>query len=185
MGFREDQLMNSELTRQDSRQWFAVRCRPGKENAARREFEHQGMEAYLPRELKMIRHARKMEKKPRPFFPGYLFLHLALEECRWTAIRSTQGAISAVHFGAHYPFVPDAVITGMKSLENTSGFICQGEDSVSPFKSGERIMVRDGQFSGIEGVFVCRNGDERAMVLLEMLQRQVKARLPLAVLKAA
>jgi len=73
----------------------------------------------------------------------------------------------------------------MKSLENTSGFICQGEDSVSPFKSGERIMVRDGQFSGIEGVFVCRNGDERAMVLLEMLQRQVKARLPLAVLKAA
>lgn len=35
-----------------------------------------------------------------------------------------------------------------------------------------------------EGVFVCRNGEERAMVLLEVLQRQVRAKLPLALLAA-
>jgi len=178
--------MNSELTRQDSRQWFAVRCRPGKEDAARREFEHQGMETYLPLELKMIRHARKMEKKLRPFFPGYLFLHLAPEECRWTAIRSTRGAVGAVHFGAHYPSVPEQVLAALKGLEDSDGFVCRGGgDSISPFKPGESVTISEGQFSGIEGVFVCRNGDERAMVLLDMLQRQVRARLPLAVLKAA
>jgi len=167
------------------RQWFAVRCRPGREFAATHELERQGLAVYLPRELKLIRHARRMERVPRPFFPGYLFLHLAPAERRWTAIRSTPGALCAVHFGAFYPPVPDTVITSLKSLEDADGLICQGEDPVSPFKSGERVVVRDGQFSGIEGIFVCRSGEERAMVLLEMLQRQVKARLPLAVLKTA
>jgi len=168
-----------------ARQWFAVRCRPGREFAARHELERQGFTVYLPQEMKLIRHARKMEKVPRPFFPGYLFLHLALAERRWTAIRSTPGAVCAVHFGACYPPVPEKVIAALKEFEDGDGFICRGEDIVSPFRQGERVVVREGQLSGIEGVFVCRNGDERAMVLLEMLQRQVKAKLSLASLKAA
>ncbi len=167
------------------RQWFAVRCRPGREFVAANELERQDFSVYLPREMKLIRHARKMKKLPRPFFPGYLFLHLAPTERRWTAIRSTPGTLCAVHFGNFYPPVPDTVVASLKSLGGADGLIFQGRDSVSPFRPGERVMVRDGKFSGIEGVFVCRNGDERAMVLLEMLQRQIRVRLPLPLLKAA
>lgn len=168
-----------------AKQWFAVRCRPGREFVAMHELERQSFSVYLPQEMKLIRHARKMEKKPRPFFPGYIFLHLTANERRWMAIRSTHGTIGVVHFGACYPPVPDAVIAALKSIESSDGLICHGEDSVSPFKPGERVRVSDGNLSGIEGVFVCRNGNERAMVLLEMLHRQVKAKLPLASLKAA
>jgi len=167
------------------KQWFAVRCKPRKESTACEEFERQGFEVYLPRELKLIRHARRMEKMPRPFFPGYLFLHLSREERYWTAIRSTRGAVGTVHFGNFYPPVPDSVIASLRALEDEAGFIRHGEDPISPFAPGTRIVVREGQFSGIEGIFVCRSGEERAMVLLEMLQRQVKAKLPLSVLKAA
>jgi len=69
-----------------------------------------------------------MEKKLRPFFPGYLFLYLAPEERRRTAIRGTSNAIGAVHLGVYCLSVPDAVIAAMQSLENDSGFICRGED---------------------------------------------------------
>ena len=167
------------------RQWFVVRCKPRQEFSAQQEFERQGFTVYLPQEQKLIRHARKMEKVPRPFFPGYLFLHLAPEERRWTSIRSTRGALCAVHFGLCYPLVPEQVIAVLKRLEDCDGFICEGDDSVSPFKLGERVVVRDGQFSGIEGLFVCRDGDERAVVLLGMLQRQVRSKLPLSSLVAA
>jgi len=169
----------------EGRQWFAVRCRPGRECVSSLEFERQGFEVYLPQELKLIRHARKMEKAPRPYFAGYLFLHLSPSERRWTAIRSTHGAIGAVHFGMSYPCVSDQVIAALKALEDGAGFICEGEDSISPFKPDERVVVRGGQFSGIEGLFVCRNGNERAMVLLEVLQRQVRVQLPLSSLAAA
>lgn len=167
------------------RQWFAVRCKPRQEFAARHELERQGFTVYLPQEIKLVRHARRMERIPRPFFPGYLFLHLAPEECRWTAIRSTPGAIGAVHFGACYPAVQDVVIEALRGFEGADGFICHGTDPVSPFESGERIIIREGQFSGIEGLFLRRSGEERAMVLLDVLHRQVKAKLPLALLKSA
>jgi len=167
------------------RRWYAVRCKPRQEFIARHEFEQQGFEVYLPLERKLVRHARKMERVPRPFFSGYLFLHLAESECRWTAIRSTRGAMCAVHFGAWYPPVPDGVMGMLRALEDESGYICVGEDPVSPFKAGERVVVREGEFSGVEGVFVCRNGEERAHVLLDLLQRQVRAEMPLAVLKSA
>lgn len=167
------------------RQWFAVRCKPRQEFVARHEFERQGFEVYLPQEMKLIRHARKMKKMPRPFFSGYLFLHLEPAECRWTAVRSTLGATEAVHFGSHYPPVQDAVIHALKGLEDGDGYICRGMDPVSPFEPGERVVIGDGQFSGIDGLFVCRSGEERAMVLLNMLQGQVKASLPMALLKSA
>jgi len=167
------------------RQWFTVRCRPGREGTAFLELERQGLTVYLPQALKLIRHARKMDEVPRPFFSGYLFLHLAPNERRWTSIRSTPGVVGAVHFGQCYPYVPDHVITSLKGLEDVAGYICEGTDPVPPFKPGERVVVRDGQFSGLEGLFVCRNGNERAMVLLGLLQRQVRAKVPLSSLAAA
>jgi hypothetical protein len=39
--------------------------------------------------------------------------------------------------------------------------------------------------SGIEDIFACRNGEGRAIVLIEMLQRQVKAELLPALLETA
>jgi len=35
-----------------------------------------------------------------------------------------------------------------------NSFICQGGYPVSPYKKGERITARDGQFSGIENVYL-------------------------------
>jgi len=175
--------MGNEMS---ARQWFAVRCKPRREAEARAEFERQGFEVWLPMEMRLVRHARKMEQKPRPFFPGYLFLHLAPEERRWTTIRSTRGAIGAVQFGAHYPPVPEEVVQGLMALEDEAGFIRMEEArQKSPFAEGERVRVRDGVMAGLEGVFLAQDSEQRALVLLEMLQRRVKARLPLADLAAA
>ena len=168
------------------KQWFAVRCKPRREVEARAEFERQGFEVWLPMELRLVRHARRMEKRPWPFFPGYLFLRLGPEERRWTAIRSTRGAIEAVHFGAHYPPVPDEVVARLRAMEDEAGFIrMDGQEASAPFRPGARVRVQGGAMAGLEGVLLTCEGEQRALVLLEMLQRQVKARLPLAELAAA
>jgi len=167
------------------RQWFAVRCKPRGEFRAAQQFEQQGFGVYLPTELKLIRHARNMEKAARPFFPGYLFLHLASSERRWTAIRSTPGAVGAVRFGTNYPPVPDTFIDMLRAREDEAGFVDASDESVSPFKKGERIRVRDGAFSGVQGIFLGCSGEQRAMVLLEMLQRSVRTAVPLVSLSPA
>ncbi len=168
------------------RRWYAVRCKPRRETEAAAEFARQGFEVWLPMELRLVRHARKMERKPRPFFPGYLFLHLAPDERRWTTIRSTRGAIGAVHFGAHYPPVPDEVIERLKAMRDEQGFIrTSGEEVKAPFEPGDRVRIRAGAMSGLEGVFQALDGEQRALVLLDLLRRQVRVHLPLADLASA
>jgi len=162
-----------------SRQWFAVRTKARHEVEALNHFERQGFAAYLPRTLVRTTHARKVCWKPRPFFPGYLFLHLAPEERRWTTIRSTIGAIGAVHFGHHYPPVPDVFIELLKAREDEHGLIVAERTPDSVFQPGERVRVLNGPMQGLEGVFVAMRGEDRVMIMLDWLARRVKAELPL------
>lgn len=162
-----------------ARQWFAVRAKARHELEALHHFERQGFVAYLPRTLVRTTHARKVCWKQRPFFPGYLFLHLAPEERRWTTIRSTIGAIGAVHFGHHYPPLPDTFIEMLKAREDEQGVIVADRTPDAVFKAGERVRVLNGPMAGLEGVFVAMRGEERVLIMLDWLQRKVRAELAL------
>lgn len=155
--------------------WYAVRTKPRQETRARTEFERQGLEVYLPMVLTRIRHARKVDWEARPFLPGYLFLHLSPENRYWTRIRSTYGAIGVVHFGLHYPSVPDEAIAMMRGSEDEQGMIETSRTPLVPFASGERVKVCGGSLAGLEGIFQEMRGQDRAMVFLDWLGRQVHA----------
>jgi len=75
-----------------NREWFAIRTQPRKEQVARKHYEQQDFIVYLPLILTIRRHARRIDKVPRPLFPGYVFLHLSIEDRKWNTIGSTIGA---------------------------------------------------------------------------------------------
>ncbi len=104
-------------------------------------------------------------------------MHLAPDERQWTRIRSTIGAIGAVHFGHCYPPLPDALIAHLKQQENDEGVIATGAAPAAVFRPGERVTILQGPMQGLEGVFVSMRGEERVMVLLSWLQRRVRAEL--------
>jgi transcriptional antiterminator RfaH len=160
------------------RQWFAIQTRVGKESYAREQFERQAFETYLPVILQRCSHAGKISWQERPFFPGYLFLHLAPHEQRWTSINSTYGAIGAARFGNYYPPVPDAVIQALQARHDDSGLIAlPSSRPETPFKQGEKVRVIHGPMSDIEAVFQCMKGRDRVLVLMNLLGRQSKVEL--------
>jgi transcriptional antiterminator RfaH len=161
------------------RQWFAIQTRVGKESYARAQFERQAFEVYLPGILQRCSHAGKISWQQQPFFPGYLFLHLAPDEQRWTTIRSTYGAIGAARFGNYYPPVPDAVIHALQARHDDSGLIVLSSSRPeAPFKHGEKVRVIHGPMSDIEAVFQYMKGRDRVLVLMNLLGRQSKVELP-------
>ncbi len=160
-----------------ARQWFAVQTKLRRETEALQQFERQGFTAYLPMTIVRCSHARKISWQKRAFFPGYLFLHLAPEERCWTTIRSTIGAIGAVHFGSCYPPVDDAFIDTLERRENEEGVIIAGAETAAVFRPGESVKVLHGPMQGLEGVFVSMRGEDRVMVMLSWLQRRVRAEL--------
>lgn len=46
-------------------------------------------------------------------------------------------------------------------------------------RSGERVVITDGGFSGIEAIFVASHGDERVMLLLNILQSEQTLSFPI------
>ena len=162
-----------------------MRTRPRAELRARSEFARQGFAAYLPMALLRVSHARRAGWEPRPFFSGYLFLCLAPEERRWTQIRSTRGAIGAVHFGVHYPQVPEAVIAVLRGCENDAGLIELERRPAAPFRAGDRVRLLHESLAGLEGMFQQMRGRDRAMVLVEWLGGRVAAEVELRHIAAA
>lgn len=167
-----------------NREWFAVRTKPHKEFIAQGHYIRQGFAVYLPSTLKTRRHARRVDKVVRPFFPGYLFLHLAPEERRWITIGSTIGTIGPVHFGDQYPPVPKEFINALKDRENEHGYISTTEYERSFLKPGKKVRITSGELEGFEAVFQEIRGQDRAIILLDMLRRQVTATVPITTLSA-
>ncbi len=166
-----------------SREWFAVRTKPHQEFVAQYNFQRQNFHSYLPKIVKTVKHARKIRKVTRPYFPGYLFLYLSPSEQDWNKISSTKGSLGPVKFGDHYPAVPDLVIEELVSRENENGHIPLDIQAMG-FHTGQKVLITTTEFDNIQGLFLEMKDEQRAIILLNMLQRQVKTTVELDLLQA-
>ena len=171
-------MMHSE------KKWFAIRTKSRQEEIAKMHYIRQGFAVYSPKVQSIRRHARKTEQVMRPLFPGYIFLHLRAEEQDWTAIGSTIGAIGPVRFNDYCPPVPDWVIAGIQARENDNGCIPLKSLGDTMLKSGSRVTVALGD-KEIDGIFLNFKDEDRVVILLDILQRQLPVVAPLASLKVA
>ena len=46
-------------------------------------------------------------------------------------------------------------------------------------QSGDRVVINEGPFAGIEGVFEMTDGESRALVLIELLSKVTRLKLPI------
>ena len=161
------------------RAWFAVRAKPRREMEAEENLRAQGFAAWCPRIRKRVRHARRETVKLAPLFPGYLFVQLGPEERRWTTIRSTRGVAYVVCFGGRYPEVPAAFIAELQARADANGVIAvNGTQPEARLAPGDLVRVRTGALAGLLGIVERLRDADRIIVLMELLQREVRVELP-------
>lgn len=162
--------------------WFLVYTKPRQEQTARHQLGRQGYPVYLPMTQQNRKRNGRRVSVIEPLFPRYLFIQL--DTCRddWGPIRSTIGVSALVRFGKEPAMVPDALIETLRSRESTTGL----HDWAEPvFHAGQSVRVVGGVLQGYEGIFVAGTGRERVVVLLDILGRQVRARVDAGQLAAA
>ncbi|MCC7017232.1 MAG: transcriptional activator RfaH [Rhodospirillales bacterium] len=157
--------------------WFVVHTQPNGETKAVAHLERQNLHVYLPRFLKRRRHARRTDWTPRPLFPRYLFVRMDLEVTRWRAINSTVGVNHLVCNGNRPLPVDDGVIADIRSRENESGFVVL--NTRNSFRAGQAVRINVPAFDDCIGLFEDMSDDDRVTVLLDLLGRTVRVRLPL------
>jgi transcriptional antiterminator RfaH len=142
-------------------------------------YERQGYLVYLPMMRTIVRHARRTEEKHKPFFPGYLFLHLSLSERNWVTFSSTRGALGPICFGEQYVSVPDWIISDIQAKEDGGGAVPLADMQKKGLALGAAVAVQLDDDTSVRGLFYSFSGQDNVVVLLSFLNRQLKATLPL------
>lgn len=150
--------------------WYLLHTKPKQEKRALLNLQQQGYECYfpvLPAE-KMIK--GKITLDQEPLFPRYLFIRLSTEQgaLSWAPIRSTKGVHRLVSFGTQAAKVDDALVAFLKEKE-----IDISKETRRLFEKGDKVLITQGAFAGLEGVYQMNNGDERVMVLIEFMSKPV------------
>lgn len=149
------------------RAWHVVNCKPRQEAVAEEHLKRQGFEVYLPRMGTRQRRNGLWRESVQALFPRYLFVRVDRFHQNVAPIRSTRGAVGLVRFGGEPAVVPDAVLMAIQAREAAETGL--HDDPASRLRAGERIGVLDGPLAGLDGIYVCDDGEQRAVILLELL----------------
>lgn len=163
--------------------WLVVYTHPLAEAKALANLRQQGYDAYLPWCRRWRRHARRREIVRRPLFPRYLFVAFDAMTTRWRPILSTVGVASVIRQGDLPLSVPNAIVDGIRDGERAGSF-----DDLSPvarLAAGAFVRIKDGPFGDLIGRLQSLADGERVNVLLELLGREVVARVPVEKLEPA
>ena len=163
--------------------WYAVYTRPRAEDTALDNLRRQGYRAYLPRYRAAVSHARRRHMVSRPLFPRYLFAGVDRASMPWRPILSTIGVSGVVRAGDAPVPVPDGLLAALRAQEAAGLFDRIG--ARRPLNVGELVRVTVGAFREMVGQLIELRDQDRIVVLLELLGRQVRAQLESAAVEAA
>jgi transcriptional antiterminator RfaH len=156
--------------------WYLIHTKPAAEAVAQANLDRQGFEVYFPRLQQPTLRRARWKDAIVALFPRYLFLRLNEGQQALGPVRSTTGVASVVRFGANYAVVPDQVIRELRArADPESGF--HKLSSRLPFRRGTAVRIAVGPFSGLEGLFEREAGEDRVVVLLNILGRDAAVRL--------
>ena len=163
------------------KRWYVVHTQSYQESRAELNLRRQGFEVWLPLTRRTRRHARRIDTILAPLFPRYLFVRLDLRSQTWRSINGTFGVVRLLCNGDMPLAVPEGLVEEMMQRRDESGTIV-----LMPrrFAVGDAVKVTTGPFADLEGLFQTVSGPDRVVLLVNLLGREVRARVPLRDLAA-
>jgi transcriptional antiterminator NusG len=145
--------------------WYILKVQSNRErsiaDALKRKVRIEGLEEYFAKtpdgDIQIIVPTEKVtefkggKKKvvERKLYPGYIVVHMHINDATWFAVRETSGIGDFTGAGGHpSPMLPHEVARIVQTEEEESA---ETPKLDIRFKSGDRVKVKDGTFEGFEG----------------------------------
>lgn len=156
--------------------WYVVYTQPNGEGRALMNLRRQGFSAYLPMFRRRRVHARRADIVERPLFARYLFVALDPALDRWRAILGTFGVCDLVRRGETPSPVPAGIVEALQTGDSARAF-----DEVDPaagLRLGDNVRILAGPFADLIARFQALADVDRIVVLLDLLGREVRVKIP-------
>ena len=153
--------------------WHLIYTKPQQEKVALDNLTRQNYQCYLPliNKEKILRGKKILTKEP--MFPRYLFVRLSHDgQQNWAPIRSSIGVSHLVHFGGLAANLDDEMMDNLKQKIGKALV-------VKFFSIGDKVEILTGPFKGMEAIFNTYKGEERAMLFLNFMAKNLTAKFDL------
>ena len=150
--------------------WYVLQTNRNKERLAQLALGQRGITTYLPRIVQWP--APAVGSAIAPLFPGYLFLHVTLDDC--ARVSWTPGVKAFVSFGGGPVSIDVSAIDFLRQREAPDGLIhCE------PLPAAREVRIVNGPFRGLTAIVErCLPARERVRVLMQMLRSETPVELP-------
>lgn len=149
--------------------WYVVAFQPGRGDLAERNLCKQGFYTWMPRQTRVVTHARRRIERRVAFFPGYMFIWLDLERDRWRSVNGTMGVRSLLMQGEKPIPCPVGLVEKLQACSDENGIL----NPVFDLKSGDTVRIVNGPFADAVGSLVRLDGAGRVRVLLQMMRSEI------------
>jgi transcription termination/antitermination protein NusG len=154
-------LSATEWPGQSDGTWFVLRTKSRQEKVLHNDLASRGIANFLPLITQTKYYGDRKAKVEVPLFPGYVFLHGALDDA-YVADRTRRVA--------QIIQVPDQkrLDWELRNIHIALGN-CATLDPYPYLKSGVRVEVRDGPFRGLQGIIENRTRRDRLILMIDIL----------------
>lgn len=148
--------------------WYLLYCKRGQLLRAKEHLERQQVNCLTPMITleKMVRGRRTPVSEP--LFPNYLFIEFDPERIHTTTISATRGVSHFIRFGARLATVHPDVINQLMTQPMPEVL-----DPDTPH-AGDVVLITHGMFEGLEAIYTEPDGEARSLLLLHLINQQVK-----------
>ncbi len=156
--------------------WYVLHSKPNREEFLFSQLQHREIETYYPRLC--VEPVNPRARKVRPFFPGYLFIHVDFNKIPLSSLTYVPGAHQVVSFDYDPAIVPDDVIRMIKT--NVKRVNREPKKFQPKLKHGDPVEVKGGLFEGYNAIFdKALKGSDRVCLLIKLLYgQQIRVQVP-------
>ncbi len=182
------EMLESATEDEFKKEWYILKVQVNREDSIRdaliRRVKIEGLEAYFgdivvpTEEVAEFNKSGKRRVVRRKLYPGYILVHMAINDDTWFVVRETPGVGDFTgSAGKPSPMEArdvDRILRLGATHEERGGPI----KTAIPFKSGDRVRVKDGHFQNFEGeVDAIDEANGRITVMINIFNRSTPVEL--------
>ena len=150
------------------RQWIALYTRPRHEKRVAAGIREKGIEVYLPLLPVLRRWSDRRKWVDEPLFRGYVFVRGDDSE-RYRSVQ-TSGVVRMVRFRGKPAVVRDEEIDRIRRILRDGLEV----EACDPFSVGDRVVIKQGPLTGVEGRLVEIHGSSRLVVTVPSINQALR-----------
>lgn len=145
--------------------WYALHTRSRFENVVFDNLTKKSLEAFLPKMKKPSRRKDRRVVLDVPIFPGYVFVKAGLTPETHLSILKTIGVVRVLGSKQGPIPIPEESLSSLRIM------VAAGEEifTAPTFMEGDLVIVTEGPFKGLTGIFAKHLGQGRVVVNIDIL----------------